>query len=153
MKGRSLPLMLADPDLVRNLNPPFPFQLKNKTKPNQTMQSMNSIRVLAPYKYEGMWVFDDPAVDLVREPFIAGIDQIIDQLVADIPGAEGGFTLLFSTMPFPGHNIRLEWRRAESGGNWYYCQELDKEGWLCPALYKYFEKAPEELYCRTEARP
>ena len=31
---------------------------------------MNTIGVIAPYKYEGMWVFDDPAVGLVREPFV-----------------------------------------------------------------------------------
>jgi len=53
-----------------------------------TLQSkMNAIGIIAPYKYEGMWVFDDPAVGLVREPFVAGIDKMIDQLVASIPEA------------------------------------------------------------------
>ena len=33
---------------------------------------VNSLFVIAPYKYEGMWVFDDPRVGLSREPFIAG---------------------------------------------------------------------------------
>jgi hypothetical protein len=113
---------------------------------------MNSIRIIVPYKFEGMWVFDDPAVNLVREPFVAGIDQIIDRLVAAIPGAEQGFRLLFSATPFPGHNARLEWRRGESGGNWYYCPQFDMEGWLCPALFKYFDEAPEELYCLASAK-
>ena len=31
---------------------------------------MNVLFVIAPYKYEGMWVFDDPAAGLSREPFI-----------------------------------------------------------------------------------
>jgi len=44
--------------------------------------TMNAIAVIAPYKYEGMWVFDDPAVELSREPFVAGIDTMIDRLVA-----------------------------------------------------------------------
>ncbi len=48
---------------------------------------MNSLMVIAPYKYEGMWVFDDSAVGLYREPFVAGIDTMIDRLVADIPNA------------------------------------------------------------------
>jgi hypothetical protein len=113
---------------------------------------MNSIGIIAPYKFEGMWVFDDPAVNLTREPFVAGIDKIIDRLVAPIPGAEQGFTLLFSATPFPGHNARLEWRREESGGNWYYCPQFDMEGWLCPALFKYFEEAPKELYCQAEEK-
>ena len=49
---------------------------------------MNLLFVIAPYKYEGMWVFDDPAVGLSKEPFIAGIDMMIDKVVADIPNAE-----------------------------------------------------------------
>jgi hypothetical protein len=113
---------------------------------------MNSIRIIVPYKFEGMWVFDDPAVNLVREPFVAGIDQIIDRLVATIPGAEQGFRLLFSASPFPGHNARFEWRREEAGGNWYDCPQFEMEGWLCPALFKYFEEAPKELYCQATAR-
>jgi hypothetical protein len=62
---------------------------------------MNSIGIIAPYKYEGIWVFDDPAVGLTREPFVAGIDTMIDQLVASIPNAATGFRLLFSATPFP----------------------------------------------------
>ena len=114
---------------------------------------MNSIGIIAPYKYEGMWVFDDPAVNLTREPFVAGIDKMIVRLVAHIPKAEQGFRLLFSATPFPGHNVKLEWRREESGGNWYYCPQFDMEGWLCPALFKYFEVAPKDLYGQAEAKP
>jgi len=113
---------------------------------------MNAIGVIAPYKYEGMWVFDDPDVGLSREPFVAGIDTTIDRLVASIPGAERDFRLLFSATPFPGHTVKLEWRREESGGNWYYCPQFGLEGWLCPALFKYFDKSPAELYGRAEAK-
>lgn len=113
---------------------------------------MNSIFVLAPYKYEGLWVFDDPNVGLVREPFVSGIDVMIDRLVADIPNAEQGFRLLFSPTPFPGYTVNLEWRRTEFGGNWYWCPQYQMEGWLCPALFKYFAEAPQELYGRAEAK-
>ena len=64
-------------------------------------------------------VFDDPAVGLSREPFIAGIDTMIDKAVAEIPNAEKGFRAIFSAAPFPGANLKLDWRRAESGGNLY----------------------------------
>ncbi len=67
-----------------------------------------------------MWVFDDARVGLVQEPFVSGADTWIDRVVADIPDAKNGFTLIFSSTPFPGHQYRLDWRRAESGGNWYY---------------------------------
>jgi hypothetical protein len=113
---------------------------------------MNTIAVIVPYRYEGMWVFDDPKVGLNREPFVAGIDTMIDRLVASIPAAEKGFRLLFSATPFPGYTVNLEWRREEYGGNWYYSPQFDMEGWLCPALFKYFEKAPPELYVHAEPR-
>ena len=114
---------------------------------------MNSIFVIAPYKWEGMWVFDDPRVGLLREPFVSGADVMMDKLVANLPDAEKGFRLLFSPKPFPGHTSKLEWRREEYGGNWYYSPQFDMEGWLCPALFKYFPQAPGEIYVKAEAKP
>lgn len=113
---------------------------------------MNSMMVIHPYRSEGMWVFDDAKVGLLQEPFISGADTIIDRLVADMPSAADGFTLLFSASPFPGFQIELEWRREELGGNWYHCAVLDMEGWLCPALFKYFEKAPTNIYAQCKER-
>src|SRR2546421_10443061 len=101
---------------------------------NSTVGVMNALVVIAPYKYQGAWVFDDPAVGLSREPFIAGIDTMIDKAVAGIPNAEKGFRAIFSSSPFPGANLKLEWRRPESEGNWYYSDQFKMEGWLCPAL-------------------
>jgi hypothetical protein len=113
---------------------------------------MNAISVLFPYKYEGMWVFDDAAVGLHREPFVLGVDEMINRVVANIPNADKGFRLLFSPTPFPGYAVKLEWRREEYGGNWYYCPQLEIEGWLCPALFKYFDAAPKELYGKAEPK-
>ena len=107
---------------------------------------MNAINVIAPCKYLGMWVFDDPRVGLVQEPFVSGADTMIDRVVGDIPNAEKGFTLIFSQAPFPGSQLCLEWRRGEASGNWYYSPELDMEGWLCPALFRYFTEAPPNIY-------
>lgn len=113
---------------------------------------MNTLMVIAPYKYEGMWVFDDPTVGLSKEPFIAGIDTMIDKVVASIPNAERGFRAIFSASPFPGSQFKLEWRRAEAGGNWYYSDQFKMEGWLCPALFKYFQSAPGEIYVKAEEK-
>jgi hypothetical protein len=109
---------------------------------------MNEIIAIHPYKLRGLWVFDDPAVDLVQEPFVAGADEIIERMVRGISGAQSGFTLLFSAGPFPGHHSTLEWRRSDMGGNWYYSSDVEMEGWLCPALFKYFEVAPRRLYAQ-----
>jgi hypothetical protein len=111
---------------------------------------MNSLFVISPYRYEGMWVFDDPEVGLSKEPFIAGIDTMIDKVVAGIPDAAKGFRAVFSAAPFPGADFKLEWRREESGGNWYYSDQFKMEGWLCPALLKYFPRAPREIYVKVD---
>ncbi len=47
---------------------------------------------------------------------------------------------------------KLEWRRKESGDNWYYSDHDKMEGWLCPALFKYFPKAPRDNYVRPEPK-
>ncbi len=114
---------------------------------------MNSIFVIAPYKYHGMWVFDDARVGLDAEPFVGGADTIIDELVRDIPTAEKGFRITFSTGAFPGYSHRLDWVRPELSGNVYRLAALEMEGWLCPALFKYFPEAPKEIYIRVDAKP
>jgi len=113
---------------------------------------MNALIAIYPYKFEGLWVFDDEKVGLTQEPFISGADVVIERMTANIADAQRGFRLLFSAAPFPGANAELEWRRAESGGNWYYSRELDQEGWLCPALLRYFEVPPKKIYAKFEAK-
>jgi hypothetical protein len=113
---------------------------------------MNTIIAIHPYKHAGMWVFDDARVGLVQEPFVSGADTIIDKMVSDIPNAEAGFSMVFSAGSFPGHNAVFDWRREESGGNWYYSPALDIEGWLCPAMFKYFDAAPTKLYVQFKAK-
>jgi hypothetical protein len=111
----------------------------------------NSIFVIKPYKWEGLWVFDDPAVGLVREPFVGGADTMIDVATGHIPQADKGFLAVFSAGPFPDAQIVLEWVREEGGGNVYRWAEKDMEGWLCPALFKYFEQTPKKLYIQIKA--
>jgi len=110
----------------------------------------NQIQVLAPYWHAGTWVFDDPDVGLTREPFVMGIPEMINDLVRDIPDARQGFRLLFSPSPFPGFQRRVEWVREDMEGNWYRADEPPMEGWLCPALFRYFDEAPPELYVKAE---
>jgi len=113
---------------------------------------MNSIIAIHPYKYEGLWVFDDAKVGLVQEPFVSGADTVIERMVSTIPDAQSGFTLLFSAGPFPGYQAVFQWRREEMGGNWYYSSDLDSEGWLCPALFKYFDSAPPQIYAQFKPK-
>ncbi len=114
--------------------------------------SSNSILVIAPYRYAGTWVFDDPSRGLEREAFVSGIPEMIDRLVADIPDAGKGFRLTFSAQEFPGYEDKLTWKRKGTTGNWYYSEECKSEGWLCPALFKFFSEAPKEIYVKADSK-
>jgi uncharacterized protein DUF6717 len=111
----------------------------------------NSIFAIKPYRWEGLWVFDDPAVGLVREPLVGGADTMIDVATAHLPNAESGFLAVFSASQFPGAQIVSDWVREDGGGNVYRWPEKGMEGWLCPALLKYFEEPPERLYVQVKA--
>ncbi|MBI1346981.1 hypothetical protein GC163_11905 [bacterium] len=113
--------------------------------------SNNAILVIAPYVDSGTWVFDDPAVGLRKEPFVAGIPEMIDELVKDIPNAKSGFRLLFSAQPFPGHQKHLSWTRSDGTGNYYQLDDPPMEGWICPALFQYYSEPPKHLYVKAEA--
>jgi len=125
---------------------------KGALQPFGLYRPSNALMVIAPYKYAGTWVFDDSAVGLNREPFVSGIPEMMDDMVSNIPDAEKGFRLLFSTQPFPGHTHKLTWRRGDKSGNWYYCEQYDKEGWLCPGLFRYYQEAPKEIYAKAEKK-
>ena len=89
---------------------------------------------------------------LVREPFVEGIPEMIDLLVADIADARDGFRLLFSAAPFPRYQAEFIKERSELGGTWYRTAPPwpGMEGWLCPALFKYFDEAPPVIYVKAE---
>ena len=115
-------------------------------------EAVNAINVIAPYKHFSMWVFDDPNVGLRQEPFVGGADTSIDRMVASIPYAEDGFVMVFSGTEFPGYQQRLELVGPQGSGNRYRSRELAMDGWLCPALLRYFEEPPEELFVQVQAK-
>jgi len=112
----------------------------------------NALIVIAPYRHAGTWVFDDPKAGLVREPFVAGVPEMIDVLAKGIPDATNGFRLLFSAQPFPGYQKKLTWLRGDMGGNYYKMDDPAMEGWICPAMFRYYQSAPKELYVKVEAK-
>src|SRR5262245_45687063 len=110
------------------MDPLFPIK-SDLPEPTET------VFVIEPYRHDEAWVFDDPRVGLVREPFVAGIDEMIDRMVVGIPNAATGFRLYFGMFPFTGHQTVLEWVRSDPvEGNWYRSPD-GGEGWLCPAMF------------------
>lgn len=117
---------------------------------NRAGPPSNAIMVIAPYRYNGTWVFDDPSAGLKREPFVAGVPEMIDVLVKDVPNSRDGFRLLFSANPFPGFQKKLTWLRGDQGGNFYKLDDPPMEGWICPAMFRYYKDAPPNLYVKAE---
>lgn len=115
--------------------------------------SMMSLKVYLDQQTR-LWSFDDERVNLLREPFVCGIGDIIDNLVKNINDAETGFRMTFSASRFPGCTLQLNKIEDKDGGSgtWYSVEgNKTKEGWLCPALFQYFEKAPTEIFVQAEA--
>jgi len=101
------------------------------------------------------WVFTDPRVGLVDEPFIMGMSEIINKALGyygnyvwELPINGDEADMIFSSSPFPGHTHVLEREFEEDGGLWYTTGE--DRGWLCPALFLYFEEAPEKIYVQVK---
>jgi hypothetical protein len=111
------------------------------------------IVLIRPYRWNGVWVFDDSAATLDKEAFIAGMPELIEMATAreGFVEPEKGLAALFSEGPFPGAQACLERVREEAGGTVYRWPEAGKEGWLCPALLRYFGRAPERLYVEVWA--
>lgn len=106
---------------------------------------MNQLNQIAPYRTAWGWSFDDDRVGLKGEPFVLGIPEIINHYI------HGNQCIItFSADPFPNHNAIWIWCREEYGGNWYKDSRSGLEGWLCPALFRYFESAPKEIYLKLE---
>lgn len=105
--------------------------------------------IIKVYRHCGTWAFTDKARELVHEPFVAGIPEIIDHFVST-NGTQDQEThsITFSGSDFPGSQGVLQRGRPESGGFWYHFMSLSKtlDGWLCPATLKYFNEHPEHLF-------
>ena len=113
---------------------------------------MNQINVIHPYLWQGQWVFDDPDVGLMKEAFVAGADDVCDRLLAMVGRpSDTQFTLRFSKDKFPRTQFSFAHvGEGEGGGHYYYCGALKITGWLCPALFKYFDKAPEQIHIQAK---
>jgi hypothetical protein len=97
----------------------------------------------------GVWAFDDPAKNLTREPFVAGADTLCEALAA-LVGNTDAVTLVFSQFKFPSHQLVLDWLRPDGGGNLYIVKSMAHQVWLCPALLKYFDKPPRQIYVEAK---
>ena len=108
---------------------------------------MNQIFVIRPYRLRpgGVYVFDDEARGLKQEVFVSDTTMAID-LMRAVQEVGSEFELVFSADPFRGHQYCVNRKASEYGGTVYEQRDLEIEGWLCPALLRYFPEPPEHLY-------
>ena len=118
----------------------------------QLLSRGNALLVIEPYRTGGTWRFDEPRLHLQGEPFVQGMPEMIDKMVEGIPGSDQAVRLIFSQRQFPGHQHRIDRRAEQDGGNWYHSDQYQMDGWLCPALFRFFPRAPRHIYVRAEAR-
>ena len=119
---------------------------------------MNQINTILPYRSMGGWAFDDAAVGLEREPFVAGADKAIDKIVKHLGIETDKIKMTFSKDKFPGHHVKLLYLAPDTiavwdgGGDFYRIEDdnFNIDLWLCPALLKYFDIAPDEIYVKVE---
>jgi len=126
--------------------PIFPLRKRSARKARR-----NAIFTLTFYRHEGQWVFDDPGRDIQVEPLVCGADDVFDVLSGrDQDPAINRCTVNFSATPIPGHKVHARFQKPEYGGSVYTTTDLmgtePFEFWLCPALFAYFDRAPEDLY-------
>jgi hypothetical protein len=74
-------------------------------------------------------------------------------MVADNPDAPNGFLLLFSGEPFSPVSVTA--RLGAAGDEWQRptVRRVRQEGWLCPALLKYFDGPPKNIYVQAKPKP
>jgi hypothetical protein len=108
---------------------------------------MDGVFVIAPYLKEGTWVFDDEKRNLIEEPFVAGVPEIINELVEDIPNARAGFRLTFSAKPFLRLRACCEAWASRRRRILVSCGEFRKEGMALSCLVQVLSDCSREIVC------
>jgi hypothetical protein len=104
---------------------------------------------IVPYKYGSELVFDQEEYGLIKEPLIEGVPEILYELCERHNVSSEKFDLYFSDEPFEGFQLVADKLREYGGGFWY--QIGAKEGWLCPAMFFYFDSVPKNIYFKVES--
>ncbi|MFC1970843.1 hypothetical protein ACFLV0_02760 [Chloroflexota bacterium] len=88
----------------------------------------NILMVIAPYWYQGTWAFDDESVVLIKEPFVAGVPEIIDDLVTELSQKGSMPTLLDfeRTCRLPITDAFLKEKGISNEKRVWFCNQLPK---------------------------
>ena len=112
---------------------------------------MNSIFSIKPYRIgeSSTFVFDDKNTGLVAEAFVCGVSEMMHRAIEKFGINEKKLVCNFSHLKFPSKSlVHLTKLGEDEGGvgTWYRWEDEEMDGWFCPALFKYFPEAPENMY-------
>ena len=99
----------------------------------------------------GMWVFSDGHREINSEPFVDGMDVILDHVSGRIPRTVDSVASVwfsFSDLALFDADVSYVLVREEpmQGGYYYRLEGTDLRGWICPVALKYFPTHPERIY-------
>lgn len=114
----------------------------------------NALFVIEIYRHAGTWCFTDEKRDLIHEPFVSGIPELINDCINQLETSKDNrYRITFSEKQFPESKEYLRFHFEEHGGAWYSKQVTEKNteqntkiGWLCPATLKFFSCFPKRIY-------
>ena len=134
------------------------------------MNDVHIITVKKSRKYGGLYIFDDLAKGLVKEPFVTDASAVIDRMKKDKGIKGSNVTIMFSKTFLPKNDevlvlikkLRERYAIKDSTTNKFIIKEYvngkyvsgtyktskDETLWLCPAQLKYFDKIAPVIYVK-----
>jgi hypothetical protein len=112
----------------------------------------NAMMHLNLYKTGTTWQFDDATFNIVAEPFVLGMSEIISSYFNK---NKKKCKAIFSLEHFPGCDT-LTLDQEDAGGGWYTVTDtnnpkaLGMKGWLCPVTRVYLHNIPVKIYYKLE---
>ena len=116
----------------------------------------NALFALSAYFKDGLWMFDDPLLDIYEEPFVAGADMMFDVMSGRINNPKiHQCSIVFAATPIPNSDVHVVLSRPDGWDGHFYIvrQFIDElagfEFWLCPALLAFLPEAPQEIFVKV----
>lgn len=104
------------------------------------------------YKDHDVWMFDDAAHGIDREPFVDGSTELIDFILEEF-GFSTAEPIVVEFGLERAHPDMVEIRKVEDmSDDWALYQYKDRQGALCPVTLVYLGSHPDRFYARPVAR-
>jgi len=143
-----------------NLKPSFKNQFTSYELGGDAIVYSEVIELNMYRNSRGQLAFDDDRVGIKNEPFVAGMDKVLEALA--LQAGSDTFTLKMRGFAIP--NCDITWTEKPTNeyfevtlnerlyhnivgrSHWYDCKKLEQRVWLCPNLHRYYNIAPDIIW-------